>query len=111
MRTINYSNNWTRSGLRPGHGITIMDSRKITFSALIEELKRRGILHLTFFYTVGFWLRERPLSRVERTFRCPLWCPNQDHLPSLKVTYRVKNLLPNVLLRYFGSRRVVISVH
>jgi hypothetical protein len=38
-----------------------MDSRKITFSALIEELKRRGILHRTFFYTVGFWLRERPL--------------------------------------------------
>jgi len=45
-----------------------MDSRKITFSALIEELKRRGILHLTFFYTVGFWLRERPLSGVERTY-------------------------------------------
>jgi len=33
-----------------------MGSGKITFSALIEELKRRGILHLTFFYTVGSWL-------------------------------------------------------
>ena len=33
-----------------------MDSRKLTFSTLIEELKRRGILHLTFFYTLGSWL-------------------------------------------------------
>ena len=28
---------------------------------------------------------------------CPLWCPNQDHLPSPKLTYGVKNLPLNVL--------------
>ncbi len=33
-----------------------MGSKKMTFSALVGELKRRGILHLTFFYTVGSWL-------------------------------------------------------
>ena len=34
----------------------IMRSEKMTSSAIIEELKRRGILHLIFFYTVGSWL-------------------------------------------------------
>ena len=46
-----------------------------------------------------------------RMWWCPLWCPNQDHLPSLKVTYGVKNLLLNVLLHYLGLRWIVKSDH
>ena len=34
----------------------VMRTEKMTFSAIIEELKSRGIFHLTFFYTVGSWL-------------------------------------------------------
>jgi len=34
----------------------------------------------------------------DNAWRCPLWCPNQGHLPSLKVTYRTKDLTQNVLL-------------
>ncbi len=34
--------------------------------------------------------------------RCPLWCPNQDQLLSLKNTYRAKNLPQYVLLVSLG---------
>ena len=37
---------------------------------------------------------------------CPLWCPNQDHLPSLKGIYRVANLARYVLLGYLRLRWV-----
>ncbi len=38
---------------------------------------------------------------AERIFQlslCPLWCPIQDHLPLLKVTYGTEDLTQNVLL-------------
>ncbi len=41
----------------------------------------------------------------------PLWCPNQEHLPSLKSIYRVANLTHYVLLGYLGLRWIVKSVH
>ena len=45
---------------------------------------------------------------------CTLWCPNQDHLPSLKATYRVKNLprigsLPATILDIFPATIVTRS--
>jgi len=33
---------------------------------------------------------------------CPLWCPNQDQPPLLKVTYRVKDLSQYVFLSHLG---------
>jgi len=41
---------------------------------------------------------------------CPRWCPNQDHLPSLKRTYRISNPMQYVLLAYLKLRWIVKSV-
>ena len=65
--------------------------------------------------TAGSELSQLAFARFRQHFQlalmCPLWCPNQDHLPSLKVTCRVENQPRYVPSRYLGSRRVVKSVH
>jgi len=42
---------------------------------------------------------------------CPLWCPNQEQLPSLKGIYGVNNLPRYVFLGYLGLRWIVKSFH
>ena len=56
-------------------------------------------------------MSERGTEAAMKAYCAPLWCPNQDQLPALNVTYRVKNLRLIVILGYLRLRWVVKSVH
>ncbi len=70
-----------------------------------------NLIGVVTYQLLGFSSCEQPSqnSQLGRCFLqkqcamlCPLWCPNQDHLPSLKVTCRVQNPPFNVLRRHLN---------